>query len=108
MKQQKIEPTAPVQVKKEKKEPTIKKPPRKSKLPEPVVKNRQTVSENASTPQNGRRFKKNGEDPESSGPPSLPLVFSLAHSGKSASGKNLVFVPVDPIIRTFSLRSMVH
>merc|ERR1719350_977705 len=78
---QNIEPTVP-QVKKEKKEPLVKKPPRKSKLPEPVNKSRQNVSENATTsttttatttattPTNTRRYKKNGEE-ESSGPPSL-------------------------------------
>ena len=61
----------------------MKKPPRKSKLPEPVNKGRQqNVTENATTtmtttatttattPTNTRRYKKNGEE-ESSGPPSL-------------------------------------
>ena len=69
LKQQKIE-NPP---KKDKKEP-IKKPPRKSKLPEPVNKRSQnTVEQNTTTPQNGRRFKKNGEETadSSSGPPSL-------------------------------------
>merc|ERR1712223_667034 len=72
---QNIEPTVP-QVKKEKKVPLVKKPPRKSKLPEPVNKSRQqNVTENATTttattPTNTRRYKKNGEE-ESSGPPSL-------------------------------------
>merc|ERR1719220_705473 len=79
---QNIEPTVP-QVKKDKKEPLVKKPPRKSKLPEPVAKSRQqNVTENATTtmtttatttattPTNTRRYKKNGEE-ESSGPPSL-------------------------------------
>merc|ERR1719220_360891 len=79
---QNIEPTVP-QVKKEKKEPLVKKPPRKSKLPEPVTKSRQqNVTENATTtmtttatttattPTNPRRYKKNGKE-ESSGPPSL-------------------------------------
>ena len=69
-----LEPTVP-QVKKEKKEPLVKKPPRKSKLPEPVTKSRQqNVTENATTtmtttatttattPTNTRRYKKNGEE----------------------------------------------
>ena len=63
------EPSVP-QIKKEKKEPVMKKPPRKSKLPEPVSKSRQTLAETANTPTNTRRYKKNGEE-ESSGPPSL-------------------------------------
>ena len=63
------EPSVP-QIKKEKKEPVMKKPPRKSKLPEPVSKSRQSLAETANTPTNTRRYKKNGEE-ESSGPPSL-------------------------------------
>ena len=86
LKQQKIDhATSTATLKKDKKEP-IKKPPRKSKLPEPVNKrggpptNNIATTENTTvslekTPQNGRRFKKNGEDlshhDSSSGPPSL-------------------------------------
>lgn len=66
-------PVQPPQAKKDQPAVMIKKPPRKSKLPEPVMKSRQTGGENAEktiTPQNGRRFKKNGED-SSSGPDSM-------------------------------------
>ncbi len=81
-KQQKME----QKVKEKKDLPMIKKPPRKSKLPEPVSKN---------SPANGRRFKKNGENESSSnnenslssnsgnsGPPSL-------NSDSAGSANNL-------------------
>ena len=93
-------------VKKEKKEPMIKKPPRKSKLPEPVSKTQQpqpsqqqnnnnnTVNNfraemNAgSSPGPSRRFKKNGEESNNessttgSGPTSL-------NSDSNSSANNL-------------------
>ena len=71
-------------IKKEKKEPMIKKPPRKSKLPEPVSKIGQNPTQNS--PVNARRFKKNGENElvnnESSGPPSM-------NSDSNSSANNL-------------------
>ena len=96
-------------VKKEKKEPMIKKPPRKSKLPEPVSKTQQQPSQQqsnnnntgnnavnnfraemsaGSSPGPSRRFKKNGEEsnnessPNGSGPTSL-------NSDSNSSANNL-------------------
>lgn len=72
-----------IEQKKEKKEPMIKKPPRKSKLPEPVNK----------SPSNGRRFKKNGEETsENSGPPSLNSDNSSANNLPSLTSKRFKMI----------------
>lgn len=107
MKQQKIERSMSMEntlIKKEKKEPMIKKPPRKSKLPEPVSKTQQQQTQNnnsnavnnreavvaGSSPGPSRRFKKNGENESNnesssttgSGPTSL-------NSDSNSSANNL-------------------
>jgi len=97
LKQQKIDhatSTSTGTLKKDKKESPIKKPPRKSKLPEPVIKRNSTENTSTTldkTPQNGRRFKKNGEDlsshDSSSGPPSSVNSDNSANNLPSLTSK---------------------
>ena len=94
LKQQKIEhatSTTTQTLKKDKKESPIKKPPRKSKLPEPVSKRGNSTENTEKTPQNGRRFKKNGEDlsshDSSSGPPSSVNSDNSANNLPSLTSK---------------------
>ena len=94
-------------IKKEKKEPMIKKPPRKSKLPEPVSKCQQALQQNSvssnnqtsnsansqipggSSPGPSRRFKKNGEESNNESSSTTGSGPTSLNSDSNSSANNL-------------------